>query len=429
MLTGASCLSGRQFRGTMSIARALPYLLLALVLAAAGYLAGAVTDPFAPTRSSVRGELSPQEPRLRRDLEQARGEAAELTGELQRAQTTIDRLRADLTETRARIAELQQRAEAAEAARAAAQNRIGELAERVAALEARADVSAASSSADAGNPAAAQAEAQQDTQEDTGGSGPSDGDRTADAGERSAASPNADASPDATAVPASQADDADRPATDAATGNVATGNAATGDATTGNAGAQTASEESGPDRSAPATDAPAQDTAGPRDGATDSAGQSASANADTAANPAGAEGSPARAAAAEPPSAGPPDLEADPRPSAGALSAISPTTRQANRLVAGVEAYQDAEYQQAFRAWLPLAKAGYARAQLHLGALFLEGRGAERNDPLAYAWLTIARDNGSQNAGPLLQQLRARMNAAEMDAARQLLTRARNAGS
>ena len=154
MLLGASCLSGRQFRGTMSIARALPYLLLALVLAAAGYLAGAVTDPFAPMPSSVRGELSPQEPRLRRELEQARGEAADLTGELQRAQSTIDRLRADLTETRARIADLQQRAEAAEEARAAAQSRIGELAERVAALEARADASTAPSSADAGNAAA-----------------------------------------------------------------------------------------------------------------------------------------------------------------------------------------------------------------------------------------------------------------------------------
>ena len=104
---------------------------------------------------------------------------------------------------------------------------------------------------------------------------------------------------------------------------------------------------------------------------------------------------------------GPPGFEEDPRPNAQALSAISPDTRQANRLVAGVQAYQDAAYQEAFLAWLPLAQAGYARAQLHLGALFLEGRGTERNDPLAYAWLTIARDNGSQNAGPLLDRLRA----------------------
>jgi TPR repeat protein len=60
-----------------------------------------------------------------------------------------------------------------------------------------------------------------------------------------------------------------------------------------------------------------------------------------------------------------------------------------------------------------------------LGALFLEGRGTERNDPLAHAWLSIARDNGSQNAGPLLDRLDARMSPDELAAARRLVTRAR----
>lgn len=115
----------------------------------------------------------------------------------------------------------------------------------------------------------------------------------------------------------------------------------------------------------------------------------------------------------------------DLRPGSAAVSAIDPSSGQAERLVSGVEAYQNAAYEQAFRAWLPLAKAGYARAQLHLGALFLEGRGTARNDPLAYAWLSVARDNGSRNAGPLLDRLRDRMSQSERDTARRLLNRAR----
>ena len=93
--------------------------------------------------------------------------------------------------------------------------------------------------------------------------------------------------------------------------------------------------------------------------------------------------------------------------------------------MSGVKAYQEAAYAEAFRAWLPLAQAGYPRAQFHLGALFLEGRGTDRNDALAYAWLTIARENGSQNAKPLLAQLRERMSDADMNRAERLLTRAR----
>ena len=328
----------------MSIARALPYLLLAVVLGAAGYLAGAVTDPFRSVQPSVSGDLSSQEPRLRRELEQARGEAAELTGELQRAQATIDRLRADLDDTRTRIAELQQRAEAAEEARAAAKERIGELAERVATLEAEAD------RGPAGDSAANQTEGR-----DTAPTSPGSADAGASA---DAVADGSDASD--TAVDTSGTEDPGTPSSPAAA---------------------------------------AADTAG------------AQADADVAAI---ADG-------------GPPGFEEDPRPGPEALSSISPSTRQANRLIAGVQSYQDAAYQDAFLAWLPLAQAGYARAQLHLGALFLEGRGTDRNDPLAYAWLTIARDNGSQNAGPLLDQLQQRMSVEDIDTAQQLLARARQA--
>ena len=344
----------------MSIARALPYLLLAVMLGAAGYLAGAVTDPFGSAQRSVRGALAPEAPRLRRELDKTRGEAAELTGELQRAQGTIDRLRAELDDTRTQIAELQQRAEAAEQARAAAEDRIVELTERVAKLEAE-------RAAD-GNPAADAEAAPEDTANAADGSGTSAtvADASPDGGASDAAAPNNAASPPGAGG-----------APEAETGQVAEQPSAPG----------------------------ASDTA--------SGGDTETRDKTEAADAAGIVEN------------GPPGFEEDPRPGSSALSSISPSTRQANRLVAGVQAYQDAAYQDAFLAWLPLAQAGYARAQLHLGALFLEGRGTDRNDPLAYAWLTIARNNGSQNAGPLLDQLQQRMSAEDLDTAQQLLARAR----
>lgn len=361
----------------MSIARALPYLLLAVVLGAAGYLAGAVTDPFGSAQRSVRGTLAPEAPRLRLELEKARGEAAELTGELRRAQGTIDRLRADLDDTRTQIAELQQRAQAADQARAAAEDRIVELTERVAKLEAE-------RAAD-GNPAADAEAAPEDTADAADGSGASPG-ASPDEGASDAPAPNNAASPTgAGAAPEAETGQvAEQPSAPSASDTASGGDTETRDKTEA-AGAP----------SAPA--AAASDTAGP----------------------------PSDADVARIVEIGPPGFEEDPRPGGAALSSISPSTRQANRLVAGVQAYQDAAYQDAFRAWLPLARAGYARAQLHLGALFLEGRGTNRNDPLAYAWLTIARTNGSQNAGPLLDQLQQRMSAEDLDTAQQLLARAR----
>ncbi|MDZ7711977.1 MAG: hypothetical protein U5L06_02100 [Rhodovibrio sp.] len=377
----------------MSIARALPYLLLAVVLGAAGYLAGAVTDPFGSAQPSIRGELSPEEPRLRRELEQARGEAAELTGELQRAQATIDRLRADLDDTRTRIAELQQRAEAAEEARAAAKERIGELAERVATLEAEAD------------------------------RGPA-GDAAANQTEGPDSAPTAPGSADAGASADDVADGSD--ASDTAAG------ASPGERASGRPGADDAASQSDADRVASPTGAGTDAGAPPGQAAEEPSTAAASGTEDPGdgSSPAAASdtaGSQADADVAAIADGGPPGFEEDARPGPEALSSIRPSTRQANRLVAGVQSYQEAAYQEAFLAWLPLARAGYARAQLHLGALFLEGRGTDRNDPLAYAWLTIAQNNGSQNAGPLLDQLRQRMSGEDLDTAQQLLARARQA--
>ena len=396
----------------MSIAHALPYLILAVVLGAAGYLAGAVTDPFQPEPTGIRSDLAPKALRLslHRELEQTRNKAASLTSDLERAQNTIDRLRAQLETSRSRIAQLQQRAETAEQARAQAKARIGELAERVAALEAR----------EAGTPTPTDEAARSDT---PGRDASDDAGQPADG----ASPPTPDAlTPDAPGTPQGADDPPGSPQETAADAPPQPDRSTPEPATPGGAGAT-----DGPDQQAKAESAnPAQAERAAGDGdsdARDGLGE-ASASDDSGAAGSGAAdtGAVAQADGAGPQAAtGPSGRAQDLRPGANALSPIDPTTRQSNRLASGVEAYQDAAYAEAFRAWLPLAQAGYTRAQLHLGALFLEGRGTDRNDALAYAWLTIARENGSQNARPLLAQLRERMSDADMNTAERLLTRAR----
>jgi len=411
----------------MSIAHALPYLILAVVLGAAGYLAGAVTDPFQPEPTGIRSDLAPKALRLslHRELEQTRNKAASLTSDLERAQNTIDRLRAQLETSRSRIAQLQQRAETAEQARAQAKARIGELAERVAALEAR----------EAGTPTPTDEAARSDTpgrdaSDDAGQ--PADGASppTSDAPTPDAPTPDA-LTPDAPGTPQGADDPPGSPQETAADAPPQPDRSTPEPATPGGAGAT-----DGPDQQAKAESAnPAQAERAEGDGdsdARDGLGEASASDdsgaADTGAADTGAvdTGAAAQAdGAGRQAATGPSGRAQDLRPGANALSPIDPTTRQSNRLASGVEAYQDAAYAEAFRAWLPLAQAGYTRAQLHLGALFLEGRGTDRNDALAYAWLTIARENGSQNARPLLAQLRERMSDADMNTAERLLTRAR----
>jgi len=121
------------------------------------------------------------------------------------------------------------------------------------------------------------------------------------------------------------------------------------------------------------------------------------------------------------------DTPSEARPAPSSLQAIDPTSAQGDRLISGVEAYQAGDYESAYRTWLPLAQIGYARAQLHLGGLFFEGRGVPQDDVLAFAWLTLAADNGSTNARDLLTRLRERMTAEQRAAAEALIRAAEQA--
>lgn len=108
-------------------------------------------------------------------------------------------------------------------------------------------------------------------------------------------------------------------------------------------------------------------------------------------------------------------------PQAGARVETTPSNEQRKLLAEGVLAYECTDYRGAFRRWLPLAQTGYPRAQFHVGALFYEGRGVDRDDALAYAWLSLAARHDVPAAEPLLDDLRARLDDAGMSRARRLI--------
>lgn len=64
----------------------------------------------------------------------------------------------------------------------------------------------------------------------------------------------------------------------------------------------------------------------------------------------------------------------------------------------GLAAYNRAEYQQAFRAWQPAAKAGDPNAQYALGSLYARGQGVARDQQLATRWYHAAATNGQLDA-------------------------------
>jgi TPR repeat protein len=71
-------------------------------------------------------------------------------------------------------------------------------------------------------------------------------------------------------------------------------------------------------------------------------------------------------------------------------------------LDAGIHAYESRDYARAYRIWRPLAENGEANAQFHLGALYLEGRGVDRNLAEARRWLRAALAQGQERARFLL---------------------------
>ena len=81
-----------------------------------------------------------------------------------------------------------------------------------------------------------------------------------------------------------------------------------------------------------------------------------------------------------------------------ALLVLTTSLAHADRFRDGVVAYQQKDYQQALKAWLPLAESGHVLAQTLVGSMYAYGEGVEKNDEEAFKWLSRAANTGSAQA-------------------------------
>ena len=64
----------------------------------------------------------------------------------------------------------------------------------------------------------------------------------------------------------------------------------------------------------------------------------------------------------------------------------------------GLTAYEQRDYQTAFKLWLPLAEQGYASAQFNLGVMYDKGQGVKQDYFEAVKWYRKAAEQGHANA-------------------------------
>ena len=64
----------------------------------------------------------------------------------------------------------------------------------------------------------------------------------------------------------------------------------------------------------------------------------------------------------------------------------------------GLTAYEQSDYQTAFKLWLPLAEQGDAKAQFNLGVMYADGRGVKQDDVEAVKWFRKAAEQGDADA-------------------------------
>ncbi|HHF0414731.1 sel1 repeat family protein [Haemophilus influenzae] len=65
-------------------------------------------------------------------------------------------------------------------------------------------------------------------------------------------------------------------------------------------------------------------------------------------------------------------------------------------------AYEQSDYQTAFKLWLPLAEQGDAKAQFNLGVMYDDGLGVKQDDFEAVKWYRKAAEQGNAHAQALL---------------------------
>lgn len=69
-----------------------------------------------------------------------------------------------------------------------------------------------------------------------------------------------------------------------------------------------------------------------------------------------------------------------------------------DRYETGRMAFLFGQYEVAYKAWLPLADAGYSKAQASIGWMFHTGNGVKKDLPTAAAWYRLAADQGHEIA-------------------------------
>ncbi|GBD42846.1 hypothetical protein HRbin40_00302 [bacterium HR40] len=109
------------------------------------------------------------------------------------------------------------------------------------------------------------------------------------------------------------------------------------------------------------------------------------------------------------------------RTSVGSGGRMPVAPGEGTRVVDGVEAYRQGDYERAFAIWSELAEAGVARAQFHLGAMLYEGRLGPPDRVQAYIWLERAVRGGDPRAAALRDRVRADMSEREWQRAREIL--------
>ena len=68
----------------------------------------------------------------------------------------------------------------------------------------------------------------------------------------------------------------------------------------------------------------------------------------------------------------------------------------------GLTAYEQSNYQTAFKLWLPLAEQGDANVQFNLGVMYAEGQGVKQDDFEAVKWYRKAAEQGDADAQAIL---------------------------
>lgn len=87
----------------------------------------------------------------------------------------------------------------------------------------------------------------------------------------------------------------------------------------------------------------------------------------------------------------------------------------------GMAAYNRGDYVPAIQVFRGMAKAGNAKAQGMLGAMYQRGQGVAKSSAHAFMWLSLAARRGDARAKADLQTVSATMTAEDMSRAQEMM--------